>query len=46
MIWFIVGLVGGKFITGSWIAGVVVGLLCSVFLGTDDPEDPSPRGRR
>ena len=46
MIWFVIGLVGGKFVTGSWIAAIVCGIVCSVFLGDPDPEDPSPKGRK
>lgn len=38
MIWFVIGLVAGKLITGSWLAAVFIGVACSVFLGDDDKD--------
>lgn len=46
MILFLVGLALGKWLSGSWIIGIAVGAACSIFLGDDDPEDPSPKGRK
>lgn len=39
MMWFVIGLLLGKWITGSWIWAVAIGIGCSMFLGNDDPDD-------
>lgn len=38
MIWFAIGVVAGKLITGSWLAAMAIGFACSVFLGDDDKD--------
>lgn len=38
MIPFAIGLVLGKWLTGSWLLAVVLGVACSIFLGDDDKD--------
>ena len=38
MIPFVIGVVLGKWLTGSWLLAVVAGVACSIFLSNNDKD--------
>lgn len=38
MILFAAGLILGKWLTGSWLLAVILGVACSMFIGDDDKD--------